>query len=134
MSANELLPCPFCGETPVVDCAENHSEHGGPDNWLVCCGTAYCYGNAFSLDNAFHSKAHACEAWNTRSAPAAVPGPLEGELLVEDLARAAYRYIKPNAYSRGLTWAKQTDEERNYWLNLGHALLAAMARTARPGQ
>lgn len=63
----KLLPCPFCGEAPTVDCAENHSEHGGPYKWLVCCGSSHCYGNAFSLDDAFHSKKHACEAWNTRA-------------------------------------------------------------------
>lgn len=65
----KLLPCPFCGETPIVDCAENHSECGGPDSWLVCCGTAYCYGNAFKLDNSFNSRAHACAAWNSRYQP-----------------------------------------------------------------
>lgn len=65
-----LLPCPFCGEIPVADCAENHSEQGGPDSWLVCCGTGWCYGNAFALNNSFHSRAHACDAWNTRIATA----------------------------------------------------------------
>ncbi len=69
----KLLPCPFCGETPTVDCAENHSEGGGPDSWLVCCGTAYCYGNAFTLDNAFHTKKHACEVWNNRPLAAVQP-------------------------------------------------------------
>lgn len=66
-AANELLPCPFCGEIPIVDFTEDHSEACRPNSWLVCCATAYCYGNAFTLDNSFHSRAHACEAWNNRA-------------------------------------------------------------------
>lgn len=70
-----LLPCPFCGETPIVDNTENHSEAGGPDSWLVCCGSFACYGNAFTLDNTFHSREHACEAWNTRTPMRPPPTP-----------------------------------------------------------
>jgi hypothetical protein len=62
----ELSPCPFCGEIPQVDMTEDHSDNQR-DTWLVCCGSPFCYGNAFTLDNSYLTKAHACEAWNTRA-------------------------------------------------------------------
>lgn len=96
-----LLPCPFCGEKPIVDCAENHSEHGGPDKWLVCCGSSHCYGNAFSLDDSFHSKAHACEAWNTRSSssrPTAAPEDKpSSDQILDCLIAEAYEHKKCDA-------------------------------------
>jgi len=66
-----LLPCPFCGEQPNVDCSEDHFLGEAGDSWLVCCGSPFCYGNAFKLDNTFHTKAYACEEWNRRAAPPA---------------------------------------------------------------
>lgn len=63
-----VLPCPFCGETPTVDSTERHRHDGSSsDEWLVCCLTAWCYGNAYTLDGTFHTRAHACEAWNRRA-------------------------------------------------------------------
>ena len=53
----------------MCDSTEDHMNGPSGDTWLVCCGTPYCYGNAFTLDNSFHSRAHACEAWNNRTPP-----------------------------------------------------------------
>ena len=62
-----LLPCPFCGEEPMVDnCAcDGKGEHApGPDDWLVGCANQQCQMNAFSYTQ--ESEEDAAILWNTR--------------------------------------------------------------------
>ncbi len=66
-----LLPCPFCGGPAECHDDEKYDSSGEfrGFEYLVTCGESHCYGNAFKLDDVFHSSSHAIEAWNTRPSP-----------------------------------------------------------------
>lgn len=53
----ELLPCPFCGETPVLN-------HGATDDFDVVCRNRECFGPRTS---AFGFSEDAIAAWNRRA-------------------------------------------------------------------
>lgn len=59
-----LKPCPFCGG--VAECHETERHNASGFIYSVTCGNR-CFGNAYSLDCEFHTRAGAIAAWNTRA-------------------------------------------------------------------
>ena len=55
---NELLPCPFCGETPTL----NVKHYGDTHYWRVICPTPFC-----AIMSVAPTETEAIGAWNTRA-------------------------------------------------------------------
>lgn len=73
--SDELLPYPFCGGVPIVDCGY-HYDYDGGDRWYVYSADVVCScGCTLHVDNAWqkeyvseeHSLDFAIAAWNRRA-------------------------------------------------------------------
>ncbi len=64
----ELLPCPFCGETPDVN---NKWTFAMPETYKYGCVVCCCFGPDVRTcyRDAEYWRDDAIEAWNTRVAP-----------------------------------------------------------------
>jgi len=109
---NELLPCPFCGDT--ADLAEDTDRPGVP--WTVFCESCDA-----STGN-YEESAEAVTHWNRRAALAAQPG-AAGDVVMVD--RAALHMVV-NALRR------DAEEGRYVRGEMADMLLAAAPTEAKP--
>lgn len=62
MSAQRILPCPFCGDAdPAIDEVETKV-------WAIVCNGCGCIGPIENYDDADQSPERAIELWNQRAA------------------------------------------------------------------
>jgi Lar family restriction alleviation protein len=61
----ELLPCPFCGETPTVFNTDHHM--GGKWGFVSCCCDGPQVRTGYQSEE--HWRAEAIAAWNIRTPP-----------------------------------------------------------------
>lgn len=81
----ELLPCPFCGNTPTL---VRNDDHGIVN---IACGEGTCKGSKLIVCFAKEDEEEAVESWNTRKRPNQRVGrfedlsPEEAEMLIQAL-------------------------------------------------